>query len=1188
MLKQQPADWDPVNVNQFIANFAEETIDKDKWFGDLLNHLNTPIETPMGYSFQKLNDQGTCDHVTNHNPMIVSHQPVMSSIFDSSMNTAAFFGGGSTINNVIFNNGVSANEAFHGRTATPGGLCCSFPHSPAQNIYQQKPCHQSIYSMGFQANGLQPNFQNNPESALFMGGTYNAQTSNGGMFLQPQVHMPDPQRPSQWVSQVPVRGQSNWFKNIPQSNSWGSVQGQPPGAEASFSHNCNGLNCSVCGQATFGMESRKRKYHFGPPVNETWSGDGALMESRNPKYPFEPVNNESWVGNDSIMDVLANSYLPFDLPPLEQWPYNSEDVFGPDANNKIAEDATGNGPDGNEESSQLRTYVPSGTLMDVYNSFMKYSASTQDAMGPKVNKVPTELRSEEEVICGFNSALDDYEAVLESMQSMEPSVSESEKKSTHITSFDDNGPEVEIMDVKKSSTALANSFEYNGSGLESRNSNKQSASLADSLTASQIKEHLSTFIQPEKDISGNTSLTSQNPCQLCYKSKLLLAPTPVYCSSCDLRIKQNAKYYRSTDENIKHCICMGCFRGSCGSTIVTRGGSVVKASLHMAKNDEEIEDSWVLCDTCQQWQHRICGLYNNETDLEGKAEYVCPKCCLKEIENGTRVSLPKNVVGAKDLPRTNLSDHIEQRLFTRIKQEREESAKFHGIELEKVPVAEGLVVRVVVSVDKELEVKKQFRDIFHGHDYPEKIEYRSKLILLFQKIGGVDVCIFGMYVQEFGSECNGPNNRCVYISYIDSVKYFQPERKTASGEPLRTFVYHEILLGYLEHCKKRGFTSCYIWSCPLIKGEDYIFYCHPKTQKTPEKIKLRKWYKQMIRKAVKNGIVVDQTNLFNEFFIPTSNKISASRLPYFDGDFWSKIAEDTSKKLDEEESSEGRSCIKSRPKRISGANSQEMPTKDDLVMHKLGDILLPEKENYMILRLQHTCTSCKETILSGSRWFCKQCNKIQLCSRCFSEGKMSRCGSCKKTKLFEDVLSSVPVDTKDNDGVLVNNFFQTRSKILLSYKNGTCHTHKLIPASTKVTPEPRKERPQNQKTKMLCSMDKLLLTPATIYFSSCDLRIKQNVNYYLSIDEDTSTQHRVLVEMKLIQKGSRICLSKMLLTTNLSDHIRQRLHMHLKQETAETTKLHGIELEEVTEDVHLVVRVVASICWQRVGSEEEI
>lgn len=94
---------------------------------------------------------------------------------------------------------------------------------------------------------------------------------------------------------------------------------------------------------------------------------------------------------------------------------------------------------------------------------------------------------------------------------------------------------------------------------------------------------------------------------------------------------------------------------------------------------------WVLCDRCQNWQHRVCGLYNDKRDSEGKAEYICPKCCLIEIESGGRHPLPVTAAfGAKNLPSTNLSDHLERRLLRRLKQEREEMAKFLGKKLEEV------------------------------------------------------------------------------------------------------------------------------------------------------------------------------------------------------------------------------------------------------------------------------------------------------------------------------------------------------------------------------------------------------------------------------------------------------------------------------------------------------------------------
>ncbi|CAN4113860.1 unnamed protein product [Withania somnifera] len=609
------------------------------------------------------------------------------------------------------------------------------------------------------------------------------------------------------------------------------------------------------------------------------------------------------------------------------------------------------------------------------------------------------------------------------------------------------------IDQPKQETTSAPS--ENTSGSKSGKPTIKGVSMIELFTPEQVREHIiglrrwvgQSKAKAEKNQAMEHSM-SENSCQLCAVEKLNFEPPPIYCTPCGARIKRNAMYYTIGTGDTRHYFCIPCYNEARGDTINVDGTTIPKARMEKKKNDEETEEWWVQCDKCEAWQHQICALFNGRRNDGGQAEYTCPNCYIIEVERGERKPLPQTaVLGAKDLPRTYLSDHIENRLVKVLKDERLKRAECEGKSYDEVPGAEGLVVRVVSSVDKKLEVKSRFLEVFQEENYPLEFPYKSKVLLLFQKIEGVEVCLFGMYVQEFGSECAQPNHRRVYLSYLDSVKYFRPEIKAWSGEALRTFVYHEILIGYLEYCKKRGFTSCYIWACPPLKGEDYILYCHPEIQKTPKSDKLREWYLSMLRKAVKDEIVVDLTNLFDHFFNSMGEckaKVTAARLPYFDGDYWPGAAEDMIHQLQQEE--DGRKhhkkgamkkTISKRALKASGQSDLSgNATKDILLMRKLGETISPMKEDFIMVHLQHACTHCCILMVSGKRWVCKQCKNFQLCDKCYEvEQKLEareRHPLYHKDihMLYPTEINDVPADTKDPDEILESEFFDTRQAFL--------------------------------------------------------------------------------------------------------------------------------------------------------------
>ncbi|XP_041838054.1 CREB-binding protein isoform X5 [Melanotaenia boesemani] len=362
----------------------------------------------------------------------------------------------------------------------------------------------------------------------------------------------------------------------------------------------------------------------------------------------------------------------------------------------------------------------------------------------------------------------------------------------------------------------------------------------------------------------------------CCGRKYEFSPQTLCCYGKQLcTIPTGGTYY--SYQNRYH-FCEKCFNEIQGDS-VTLGDDpsqpqtmISKDQFERKKNDVLDPEPFVECKDCGRKMHQICVLHYEVIWPSG---FICDNCLKKSGK-----SRKENKFSAKRLQGTRLGTYIEDRVNKYLKRQNH-------------PEAGEVFVRVVASSDKTVEVKPGMKARFvDTGEMPEAFPYRTKALFAFEEIDGVDVCFFGMHVQEYGSDCPFPNTRRVYISYLDSIHFFRPRI-------LRTAVYHEILIGYLEYVKKLGYTQGHIWACPPSEGDDYIFHCHPPDQKIPKPKRLQEWYRKMLDKAFAERILHDYKDIFKQ---ATEDRLtSANELPYFEGDFWPNVLEESIKELEQEE-----------------------------------------------------------------------------------------------------------------------------------------------------------------------------------------------------------------------------------------------------------------------------------------------
>jgi len=471
-------------------------------------------------------------------------------------------------------------------------------------------------------------------------------------------------------------------------------------------------------------------------------------------------------------------------------------------------------------------------------------------------------------------------------------------------------------------------------------------------------------------------------CCLCGCEKLLFEPPVFYCNGMNCpskRIRRNSYYYVAG--NNQYHWCHQCFQELRDNSTIDLGDiQVKKEGLVKKKNDEVHEESWVQCDRCERWVHQICSLFNTRQNKDQRSEFACPKCTIEERKKKGQSEGTSSTPMAEDLPRTKLSEylenHVRQKVDEFIEAKSQAKVQAEGCKIEdarkKLQMGGAITIRQVTSMDRKLEVRERMKSRYAFKNYPEEFTFRCKCIVVFQNLDGVDVMLFGLYVYEHDEKNPLPNKRTVYISYLDSVHYMRPRQ-------MRTFIYHEILISYLDYVRRRGFSTAHIWACPPLKGDDYILYAKPEDQKTPKDDRLRQWYMDMLHEAQRRGIVGKLTNMHDLYF--SNERNDATVVPYMDGDYFPAEVENIIKDIEEGKSGKkGSSQGKKKDKkakqkkksgrggtRSSGLDEEALKAsgfypagKDsksleegarDYVMVKLGETIQPMKESFIVAYL---------------------------------------------------------------------------------------------------------------------------------------------------------------------------------------------------------------------------------------------
>lgn len=158
------------------------------------------------------------------------------------------------------------------------------------------------------------------------------------------------------------------------------------------------------------------------------------------------------------------------------------------------------------------------------------------------------------------------------------------------------------------------------------------------------------------------------------------------------------------------------------------------------------------------------------------------------------------------------------------------------------------------------------------------------------------------------------------------------------------------------------------------------------------------------------------SNLYDTYFDGGKDhrleKCSAMDLPYFEGDYWPGVAESMLMTITEEQkaATSGKAATKKGSSSRSKASKGKImggASTDEQLMSRLGEAISGgacNKEDLMVVHLQHVCSLCRNVISGGNRYYAEQVQPvkfegIKLESNAAGMGGFELCEDCYNVSL---------------------------------------------------------------------------------------------------------------------------------------------------------------------------------------------